>query len=329
MKRIIILSLLSLAFLGFTRCSDDDNTTLKNDLIKKSVAPLVVGEKIEFSYAAGTTDSKLQSFKVVASAPGAGGTNFEPYTWQTKNKVEISTVVASNCETNGAVSTAEIIDSQATTLRYYYVVPAELKGKQVSFVFSATSKDGKTATYETPSYAVSSMDMKKLIELSGEDTGARYFSIEDMKAYTLDEINSGNLMSKIDFIYAFATTKTVSGNQYTYKHAFFAPGATMYYPDGFSLPSGLASKETLMDKKLYVWDGQLKDDSHNTIYVDDLDLQKVTFDNSTSGILDLKAEGGIFMKTADGKQVAYIYINSVNDASKKIVIGIKKLSSTK
>ena len=150
-----------------------------------------------------------------------------------------------------------------------------------------------------------------------------------MTAYTLDEVTNGNLISKIDFIYAFNATKTVGENVYTYKHAFFAPGAEMYYPDGFSLPSSWPSKETLMDKKLYVWDGQLKDDEHNTIYVDDLDLKKATFDNSACGILDLRAEGGIFMKTADGKHIAYIYINSLDDKSKTIVIGIKKLTNTK
>lgn len=326
MKHIILIGILGLTFLGLTGCSDENDVILQNDLIKKSVAPLVVGEKIRFSYAAGTTNSKLESFKVIASYPGAEGTNFEPYTWRTQNGNEISTIVATNCTTEGATSTADIIDSQATTLRYYYVIPSELKGKQVSFVFSSTSKDGEKVTYETPTYTVSSMDIKKKIELCAEDNGARYFSIENMKAYTLDEVINANLMEKIDFIYAFDATKTSGGNEYTYKHAFFAPGATMFYPDDFSLPSNWPAKQTLMDKKLYVWDGQLKDDDHVAIYVDDLDLEKVTFDQSADGILDLRAEGGVFIKTADGKYTAYIYINSLNDKSKTMIIGIKRLS---
>lgn len=326
MKRIILLSLLSIVCFSFAGCSDDDDVALQNDFIKKSVAPLVVGEKVQFSYAAGTTDGKLKSFKVVASAPGDVGTNFEPYAWRTENGNEISTVVAMDCKTEGAVSTANIIDSQATTLRYYYVIPSDLKGKQVSFEFSSTSQNGETVTCKTPVYKVSSMDIRKKIELCGEETGARYFSIEDMKAYTLEEVVKGNLMDKIDFIYAYDATKSVGENEYTYKHAIFAPGASMYYPDDFSLPSGWSAKETLMDKKLYVWDGQLKEDDHLAIYVDDLDLQTATFENSTNGILDLRAEGSVFLKSADGKHVAYIYINSLNDQTKKMVLGIKKIS---
>lgn len=327
MKRILSLSVLGLVLLAMAGCSGNENTALQNDLIKRSVAPLMVGEKIEFAYAAGTTTSKLKTFKVTASVAGAEGTNFEPYTWRTENGTDVSTVVATDCNTDGNVSSASIIDSKATTLRYYYVIPPELKGKSISFVFSSTSEDGETVTYDTPVYPASSMDMRKKIELSGEENGARYFSIEDMKAYTSDEVKSGNLSSKIDFIYAFAATKTVGGNAYPYKHAFFAPGAESYYPDGFSLPSELTSRETLMDKKLYVWDGQLKDDKNNDIYVDDMDLRAVTFNNSACGILDLKAEGGAFMKSADGKHIAYIYINSLNDKTKSAVIGIKKLSN--
>lgn len=326
MKRIILLSILSIICFSFAGCSNDDEASLKNDYIKKSVAPLVVGEKIWFSYAAGTTDSKLKSFKAVASAPGDEGTNFEPYSWRTENGNEISTIAASDCITDGAVSTATILDSQATTLRYYYVIPPELKGKQVSFEFSATSQDGEEVSCKTPVYDVCSMDMKKNIELSGEDDGARYFSIEDMEAYTLEEVVSGNLMDKIDFIYAYDATKSVGENEYTYKHAIFAPGATTYYPDDFSLPSDWPAKETLMDKKLYVWDGQLKGDDHIAIYVDDLDLQEETFDNSANGILDLRKDGGAFLRTADGKYVAYIYINSLNDKTKTMVFGIKRLS---
>lgn len=326
MKRIISLSLMAFALLSFVGCSDDDNTTLQNDLIKRSVAPLVVGEKVQFVYAAGTTDSKLKTFKAVASASGAEGTDFEPYAWHTEGGNDISTIVATNCKTEGAVSTAEIIDSKATTLRYYYVIPEDLKGKQVSFVFSSTSENGEEVTFKTPTYPVSSVDMRRNIELCGEENGARYFSIEDMAAYTLEEVVRENLMDKIDFIYAYDETKTVGENEYTYKHAIFAPGASEYYPDGFVLPADWPLKETLMDKKLYVWDGQLKGDDHLAIYVDDLDLQTATFENSASGILDLRAEGSVFLKSATGKHVAYIYINSLNNQTKTMVLGIKKIS---
>ena len=87
----------------------------------------------------------------------------------------------------------------AATVRYAYVVPAEAKGKNISFTFSSTSSTGAKASYSTPSYPVSKMDMKRLIELGNE--GACYFSIEDMKAYTKEEVTTQSLASKIDFIY--------------------------------------------------------------------------------------------------------------------------------
>lgn len=326
MKKYIAFHLVYLVFVLMTGCSDDREASLKNDLIKRTVSPLLVGERIEFAYAAGTTNGKLQTLRVTASTPGAEGTNFEPYAWRTENGSDVSQVVATDCKTEGKVSSAMITDAQATTLRYYYVIPEELKGREISFTFSSTADNGETATYSTPTYPVSAMDMRKKIELSGEEDGARYFSIADMKAYTLEEVLSGNLSSKIDFIYAYASTKNVGENSYTYNHAFFAPGAEAYYPDNFSIPTNWPALETLMDKKLFVWDGQLKDDKNNNIYIDDLDLQSQTFENSAQGILDLKVEGSLFIKSADGKQVAYIYINALNNQSKSAEIGIKKLS---
>ena len=326
MKNIFVISLFCSVLMSLTACSDDDNGVLQNDLIKRTVSPLIVGEKIEFAYAAGTPEGKLNLLRVEASAPGAVGTNFEPYTWHTENGTDVSKEVASECKTEGNVSSAKIIDSQATTLRYYYVIPEEIRGKEVSFVFSSVAENGEETSYKTPSYKISSMDMKKLISLSGEDDGARYFSIEDMKAYTRDEVSTGNLSSKIDFIYGYAAKKSVNGNSYDYKHAFFSPSAEAFYPDGFVLPGGLEKKKTLMDKKLYVWDGQLKDDKNNAIFVDDQDLKSQTFENSSDYVLDLRAEGSVFMKSSDGKYVAYIYINKLQNDSKPAVIRIKRLS---
>lgn len=325
MKKISILSFFAVILISVVACSDEDNGALQNDLIKRTMSPLIVGEKINFAYAAGTSDSKLSMMCVEASVPGGEGTNFEPYAWHTENGVDKSEVVASDCRTEGRTSSAIIIDSQATTLRYYYVIPEEVRGKKVSFVFSTVSENGEKVSYRTPSYNVSAMDMRKLISLSGEEDGSRYFSIEDMKAYTKNEVISGNLFSKIDFIYAYAPKKNVNGNSYDYKHAFFAPAAEGFYPDDFVLPSGIEKKKTLMDKKLYVWDGQLKDDVNTDIYVDDLDLRSQTFENSVDYVLDIRAEGGVFMKTSDGKYAAYIYINSLDTNNKKAIIGIKRL----
>lgn len=308
-------------------CSKDEGEqSVKNDLIKRTTSPLVVGEKIYFAYAAASVDGKLKTMRVKASTPGGEGTGYESVTWHTgSNGIDVSTEVASSVSTDGATSEATLIDDvQSTTLRYYYTIPAELKGKEVSFVFSAVSTTGREISTSTPSYKVSAMDMQKSITMVSSEEGARYFSIEDMKAYTLAEVEVGNLSDRIDFIYAYAAKKSVGESQYDYKHAFFSPAATNYYPDGFSIPASWSKNSTLMEKKLYVWDGQLKNDPNNGIYVDDLDLKEQSFDNSVDYVLDIRTEGSVFMESASKKYVAYIYINSVTDASETAVVGIKR-----
>lgn len=326
-NRICIIPLFSIMiFCLIVSCSKEKEEQIKNDLIKRTTSPLIVGEKIYFAYAAASMDGKLKTMRVKATTPGAIGTGYEPYTWRTGNDgVNVSTEVASQCTTNGDLSEATLKDDvQSTTLRYYYIIPEELRGKEVSFVFSAASTTGHEISMSTPSYSVSKMDMKTGIVMTATDNGARYFSIEDMKAYTLAEVEAGNLSNKIDFIYAYAAKKTVGANKYDYKHAFVSPAAEAYYPDNFTIPSSWAKNSTLMDKKLYVWDGQLKNDPNINIFVDDLDLQKQTFDNSTNYVLDIRVDGSVFMQNSSKKYAAYIYINKVTDSSQTVEVGIKK-----
>ncbi len=322
----IVLGLLVVC--GFwASCSDDNDEsgTMKNELIKKTVSPLIVGEKIEFAYAMGCLEGTLKYAKVEVSIPGAEGTGFEPFSWKTEAAVNIPVRVAHECYTESTLSSAVLIDTVAATLRYFYVVPEEARGKKVSFSFSSENSTDKRATFKTQEYQVSGMDMKKSISMAATETGARYFSVEDMKAYTKEEVETGNLSSKIDFVYCYAAKKTVDGKQYDYKHAFISTAATSYFPDGFSIPSNWNKNSTIMDKKLYVWDGQLKNDVNNNMYVDDLDLKAQTFTNSVDYTLDIRTEGSVFLKTANGKYVAYIYINSVTDATATAVVGIKRL----
>ena len=61
------------------------------------------------------------------------------------------------------------------------------------------------------------------------------------------------------------------------------------------------------------------------IYIDDIDLQQVDFTNAPNYAINLKAEAGTWVQTADGKYKAYIFINSVN-ANGSAVISIKRLA---
>src|SRR4051812_996152 len=123
MKKVttIIPGLLIAAVL-IVSCKKDTTTssTLKNEFIKRTVTPLIVGEKIEIAYGAGTTNSTLSSMEVTASIPGAAGTNFETVTHRTVNAVDLTKTVATSVVTKDAISTATLIDTNATTLRYIY-----------------------------------------------------------------------------------------------------------------------------------------------------------------------------------------------------------------
>jgi hypothetical protein len=47
--------------------------------------------------------------------------------------------------------------------------------------------------------------------------------------------------------------------------------------------------------------------------VDDLDFEKLNISDAPNWALNLRAESGAWVETADGKYRAYIYVNSVNN----------------
>ena len=204
----------------------------------------------------------------------------------------------------------------AATVRYAYVVPAEAKGKNISFTFSSTSSTGAKASYSTPSYPVSKMDMKRLIELGNE--GACYFSIEDMKAYTKEEVTTQSLASKIDFIYIYQAKL----NGYDYKHSFVSPGTDpKYIAIAGIVPAG-ATNKTPMEKRANVRDAQLKGEAPN-VYIDDVDFQSLDLGAAVDYALTFSKDDGAFMKTANGKYAAYVYVNKIDDSG-KMTISIKR-----
>ena len=230
--KLLKYAMLPFIALSCFACSDDDESAIKNDMIKKTVSPAIAGEKIEFAYAMGTTNGRINKAEAVASITGATSTGFELHSWFTAQTgmdvngvhygagedVPIQTV--KDASTDGSISTANLMekvdahyinptiaigttqtDLIAATLRYNFVVPEDAKGKTFSITFTAVSSTGDRVSYKTPNYKISKMDMKRLIELENE--GACYFSIEDMKAYTKEEVNALNLSGKIDFIYNY------------------------------------------------------------------------------------------------------------------------------
>jgi len=346
MKLLKYVTLSILAFSCFS-CSKEEDSTLKNDLIKKTVAPAIAGEKIEFAYAIGAQKGQLSSAEVKASIAGAEGTGFELNSWFTaRNKMVVNGVTyqagedvpvqtVKEASTNGPVSTASFMEkvdqsyinptvafgtSQspiiAATVRYAYVVPAEAKGKSISFTFSSTSSVNDKASYSTPAYPVSKMDMKRLIDMTNQ--GACYFSIEDMKAYTKEEVAAQGLANKIDFIYIYQDKL----NGFDYKHSIVSPGSDpKFIAIAGIVPSG-ATNKTPMEKHANVRDAQLKGSAPN-VYIDDIDFQKLNLNEATDFALNFIKDDGAFMKTANGKYAAYIYVNNV-DNNGKMTISIKR-----
>ena len=308
---------------------DDEKGNLTNQFIKRTTAPLIVGEKIEFAYGMGSRNGKLSGAQAIANIPGAIGTIWEIVTHRTVNALDVTIVVGANSVTNAGTSSVSILDTNATTLRYFYIIPEEARGKDLSIKFSSSNKAGETATVNTPNYRISKMDMKRLIPLVGTASGARFFSIADMKAYTQAEVDAGNLSGKIDFAYAYATTITPTTTAYTYGHSLVSPAETTYFPTGLGITPSWSKNSTSMERKLgnTFYDGQLKGDLNNSIFVDDIDLNEQEFKGSAKFALTLVADASVFMKTQDGKYTAIIYVNSINNGTSSAVISLKRIQN--
>lgn len=312
-KLTYILTLLSLSFL-LGSCDDEivligeSVTKLSNDCIKRSLpfAPNIVGEEIEFAYAMALPADlgKLTSAQVVASIPGADGTRFNPNSYYTNaSGVDIPVLVASESTTSGSNTSIQFTaDTCAATLRYYYVVPEQAKGKEVTFTFSVKASNGQTAEYKMGPYKVSSMDMTRSVALSATNC---YLSFQEesqaVKVYSASELAANSsLASKIDIVYAYNSKADLT-------HGFFAAGSPEAYRPGVVFPSGF-SNQTKMIKEYGLRDRQLSDLQYSH-FIDDLDFQQLSMEGSQNYILVLKEEGGAWVETSDGSYRAFVYVN--------------------
>ena len=160
MKRnnyIVGLLFLFILLIGFTACENEEiKTTLNNKCIKRSLGPNVWGQEIEFAYAIAIPPElgKLASAQVEASIAGANGTWLEHRSYHTKlNGIDTAIVVANPCVNTANITKVEFsVDTCAATLRYYYVIPEEAKGKTVSFTFSAVATNGEKVSIKMGEY---------------------------------------------------------------------------------------------------------------------------------------------------------------------------------
>jgi hypothetical protein len=164
-------------------------------------------------------------------------------------------------------------------------------------------------------YTVAKMDMVR--ELAVKDGANCYISIADMAVY--DATTAAANADKIDLVYLYRSIPDISFN-----HALVSPAANAQYLPGVILPNGV-NNSTLVRKVFNLQDYNLAQLQYG-IYIDDLDFQQLDLSNAPNYAINLKAEAGTWVQTADGKYKAYIFINSVNNSQKSAVISIKRYS---
>ena len=290
---------------------------LQNDVIKRSLGPNIVTQGIEFAYAMAIPPSKgkLLSAEVEASIPGATGTYLENNSYFTNGSgVDVPVPVGTTSVTNGSKTTVTFNrDTAAATLRYFYIVPEAARGKSVSFTFSAKSSNGEAVSYTMGPYTISKMDMIR--NLTVTDGANAYISIADMAVY--NAATAATKADKIDLVYLYRNITTSLFN-----HALVSPAADAQYLPGITLPAGV-NKSTQIRKAFGLQDKNLAQ-LQNGIYIDDVDFEKIDLSASPNFAINLVAESGIWVETADKKYKAYIFINSINNGGKSAVISIKR-----
>jgi hypothetical protein len=293
---------------------------LQNDAIKRSVGPNVVGLNIEFAYAMAILPEKgkLVSAQVEASIAGATGTYLEHRSYYTNAGADVGVVVANPSVTNKNVTSVTFNkDTSAATLRYYYVIPDEARGQQVSFTFHCESSNGETREFKLGPYTISKMDIKRNLTLS--DGNLAYISIEDMAVY--NAATAATMPNKIDLVYLYRTYSTSAFN-----HALVSPAADAQYRPDITLPNGV-NRSTLQQKTFNVQDFHLAGPvSKYGVYIDDVDFEQLDLTGSPNYAINLKFESGVWVQTADNKYRAYIFFNKADipSSTKTAVISIKR-----
>ena len=290
---------------------------LQNDCIKRTIGPNIVGQTIEFAYAMAILPEKgkLTNARVEASIDGAPGTWMENKSYYTNSGgTDIGITVGNTYQTNKNVTTVSFNkDTNAATLRYYYIIPDAARGQSVSFTFSAESSNGETVSYKMGPYTIAKMDMKRNIPVS--DGNLMYISIADMTAYNATD--AAAKAGSIDLVYVYRNLTTSAFN-----FALVSPAADAQYLPGVTLPNGV-NRSTKERKTFNLQDYNLAQLQYG-IYIDDPDFEQLNMMNEPNYAINLKQEAGVWVETADQKYRAYIYFNTATTASKSAVISIKR-----
>jgi hypothetical protein len=179
-------------------------------------------------------------------------------------------------------------------------------------MFSSTASTGENVSYKLGPYEISTINMQLDLVLSNNNNC--YLSISDMAAYnaSVAAVNT----SKIDLVYVYHSGKSAPMN-----HALISP-ANDKYLSIITLPTGLNNNTPFW--KVYGLRDRHLSRSQYGVYVDDIDFQKMNFENAPNYGLDLKLDSGAWVETADGKYRAFIFVNQVDDIKKEMTVSIKR-----
>ncbi|MDD4920880.1 MAG: DUF4466 family protein [Bacteroidales bacterium] len=304
----VLLLCLSVSFVG---CEDeqDGGTMIKNDCLKRTLGPNVVGETIEFVYAIALPygSGKIVSAEVEASIQGAATTKLENKSYYTNaSGADVPVLVGNPCINDGNVTRVEFtVDTCAASLRYYYVIPEVARGQKLTFNFTAMTDNGETVSFKMGPYDISNMDIKRGLELNNDC----YISIEDLAVY--DAATAATVANKIDLVYLWRNIYGVN-----FGHSFVAPAAESDLLPGVILPSGV-DNETKVRKEWGAIDTHLIMSQTENVgtYIDDIDFKEIDLTNMPDYSLNMKVKGGMWIETGDGKYRAFIYINKLNATS--------------
>ena len=317
------LTFLTLLAVFFTACQDDKYSLptlepgLHNDVIKRTLGPNLVGLNLEFAYAMALpkAEGKIVSAHVEASIAGGPATYLEYRSFSTNSSgVDVPVTIGSPSVTSGTKT--EVVfskDTCAATLRYFYIIPEEARGKTVSFTFSANASNGQTVSYTMGPYNIAKMDMK--LDLVVSDNNNSYISIADMTAYNATTVAAN--AAKIDLVYLYRSYTTAAFN-----HALVAPSANPDYKPGITLPGGVSNSAKIW--KVWALRDQHLARLQYGIYIDDVDFQQIDFTGAPDYAINLRTEAGTWVETADGTYRAYIYINKIDNTKKEMTISIKR-----
>ena len=291
---------------------------LQNQAIKRTLGPNIVGQQIEFAYAMAILPSKgkLTSCTAEASIAGAAGTYLENRSFYTaQTGADVGVTVGSPSVTSGTTTTVTYtVDTSAATLRYYYVIPEEARGKTVTITFTAKSSDGESISTKMGPYTIAQMDMKLNMKLSNKNL--MYISIADSTIY--DSTGAAAHPGSIDLVYLYRNLTTSAFN-----HALVAPAADATYLPGVTLPAGVNRTAKLL-KVFNLQDHNLAPtEQFGGTFIDDIDFQKLDLTGDPNFAINLKQGAGVWVETADGKYRAYIYFNAVANAG-TATIGMKR-----